>query len=387
MNFKQNNKYFNIAKYTFIVIALSIVFYLLMSRFKGVVSQLKMIASIFTPIIIGFIMAYLFNFLLIFFESNFFKKINIKKATRRFLALVLTYLSILLMFLLFLQFILPQLFSSIVGLVNEIPGQAKEISDLLIDFSKNLKFSSDINNIIMEKFNDFTNYIIIFASNLIPKIGNLTKIIFSRISNIILGLIISIYILIDKETFGAQSRKIISAILPEKGRSKTIELFSRANTIFGNFLSGKILDSFIVGVLTFIVLTLFKMPYTILVSFIIGVSNIIPFFGPFIGAIPAFFIILFISTNKAFLFLIIIFVIQQIDGNIIGPKILGSSLGISPFWILVSLLISGKIFGFFGLVIGVPLFVFIYSIVKDIVEIILEKKGLPVETKAYIKKE
>lgn len=346
MKFKQNNKYFNIAKYAFIVIALSIVFYLLMSRFKGVINQIKIISSIFTPIIIGFIMAYLFNFLLVFFESKFIKSINVQKGTRRFLALILTYLSILLLFLLFLQFILPQLFSSIVGLVNEIPGQAKEISNMLIDLSKNLKFSNDINNIIMEKFNDLTNYIITFASNLIPKIGNLTKIIFSRISNIILGLIISIYILIDKETFGAQSRKIISAILPEKGRSKTIELFSRANTIFGNFLSGKILDSFIVGVITFIVLTLFKMPYTILVSFIIGVSNIIPFFGPFIGAIPAFFIILFISTNKAFLFLIIIFVIQQIDGNIIGPKILGSSLGISPFWILVSLLISGKIFVF-----------------------------------------
>jgi len=120
-----------------------------------------------------------------------------------------------------------------------------------------------------------------------------------------------------------------------------------------------------------------------LVSFIVGITNIIPFFGPFIGAIPSFFIILFISPVKAIWFLVIILIIQQIDGNIIGPKILGDSLGISAFWILFSLLVAGKIFGFAGMIIGVPLFVLIYSIIKDIVEYRLDKKGLPKETEKY----
>ena len=162
-----------------------------------------------------------------------------------------------------------------------------------------------------------------------------------------------------------------------------MELTTRANKIFGDFLSGKILDSMIVAVLTFVILMLVKMPYAMLVSFIIGMTNIIPFFGPFIGAVPSFFIILFISPQKAILFIIIIIVIQQIDGNIIGPKILGDSLGISPFWILFSLLIFGKLLGFIGLVIGVPLFVLAYSIIKDLVESRLEKKGLPTKTKDY----
>ena len=148
-------------------------------------------------------------------------------------------------------------------------------------------------------------------------------------------------------------------------------------------MTGKILDSLIIGILTFIVLKIVKMPYVTLVSFIVGITNIIPFFGPFIGAVPSFFIILFVSPVKAIWFLVIILIIQQIDGNIIGPKILGDSLGISAFWILFSLLVAGKIFGFIGMVIGVPLFVFIYSIIKDIVEYRLDKKGLPKDTDKY----
>jgi Predicted permease len=148
----------------------------------------------------------------------------------------------------------------------------------------------------------------------------------------------------------------------------------RADDIFGRFLVGKIIDSTIIAILTYIVLTVTKMPYSLLISFIVGVTNIIPFFGPFIGAIPSFFIILFVSPIKALWFLVIILIIQQLDGNVIGPKILGDTLGISAFWILFSLLISGEIFGFIGLVIGVPLFVFVYSIVKDNVEKRLQKQ-------------
>ena len=138
------------------------------------------------------------------------------------------------------------------------------------------------------------------------------------------------------------------------------------------------------SVLTFIILKITKMPYQTLVAFIIGLTNIIPFFGPFIGGIPSFFIILFVSPIKALWFALIVVIIQQIDGNIIGPKILGDSLGISAFWILFSLLVAGKLLGFIGLIIGVPLFVFIYSIVKDIIENRLEKKGLAKETEYYL---
>ncbi|MDU3724138.1 MAG: AI-2E family transporter, partial [Clostridium celatum] len=152
------------------------------------------------------------------------------------------------------------------------------------------------------------------------------------------------------------------------------------------FLGGKILDSFIIGILTFVILTIFKMPYILLISVIVGVTNIIPFFGPFIGGIPAAIIILFVSPIQALWFILIIVVIQQIDGNIIGPKILGDSIGISAFWILFSLLVATKFMGFAGMVIGVPLFAIFYSIIKELIEDKLAKKGLPIETEEYGKK-
>ena len=385
MKFERNQRYSSIAIYSFLVIAASIVFYLVVSKLNGVMSHLKVFTMIFTPITIGIVMAYLFNFILVLIEDKILTKFNIKKKFKRFSGLVLTYLTVVIMVSLFLKFIFPQLVSSLVGLVNDIPMHVRDIGNILNDMSEKFKFDEEINTIITEQFTKFMNFIVVFASDLIPKIGNFTRTILSSIWNIVLGLTISVYVLMDKEKFAAQSKKILNAILPHNGALKTMELTHRANRIFGSFLSGKVLDSLIVGVLTFVILILFKMPYPILVAFIIGVSNIIPFFGPFIGAIPAFFIILFISPQQAFIFLIIIFVIQQIDGNIIGPKILGDSLGISPFWILFSLLVSGKIFGFIGLIIGVPLFVFLYSIVKDLLEARLKRKGLPVNTSAYEK--
>ncbi len=213
----------------------------------------------------------------------------------------------------------------------------------------------------------------------------MVKKILASIWNIVLGLIVSIYLLIDKEKFFAIGKKIVFAFFTEKKANRILELTHRSNSIFGNFLSGKILDSLIIGILTFIVLTITKMPYSLLISFIIGITNIIPFFGPFIGAIPSAIIILFVSPVKALWFVLIIFIIQQIDGNIIGPKILGDSLGISAFWILFSLLVGGKLFGLIGLIVGVPLFVLVYSIIKDIVENELAKKELPIETKEYMK--
>ncbi|NLC54260.1 MAG: AI-2E family transporter [Erysipelothrix sp.] len=385
MRFKNNEKYLSIAIYAFLVLAASIVFYLVVSEVSGVFSHLKVFTTIFTPITIGFVMAYLFNFILKMYENRITPKLNLKIRFQRFVGVFLTYITVLILLLLFLQFILPQLLSSLIGLVNDIPNHVRNISNMFYDLSGKFEFTDEFNAIITERFNYFTNYVISLSSDIVPKLANITRMVLSSVLNIILGLVISIYVLIDKEKFAGQFRKMTNAILPLKAADKTMELIDRANNIFGNFLSGKILDSSIVAVLTFVILIIFKIPYALLVAFIIGVSNIIPFFGPFIGAIPAFFIILFVSPQKALLFLLLIFIIQQIDGNIIGPKILGDSLGISPFWILFSLLISGKVFGFVGLIIGVPLFVFIYSIIKELVELRLKQKGLPIETSAYHK--
>ena len=230
------------------------------------------------------------------------------------------------------------------------------------------------------------NYTISLLSSLLPVMGDMVKNVFSSLWNIILGIIISIYMLIDKEKLCALIKKITYATFSKEWTLKLIDLTRRTNDTFGKFIIGKIIDSTIIGILTFIILSIFDMPYTILISVIIGITNIIPFFGPFFGAIPSFVIIMFVSFPKAIWFLIIILIIQQLDGNIIGPKILGDSIGISAFWILFSLLIAGKVLGLTGMIIGVPLFAVVYSVIKEIVESNLKKKGLPIDTKDYVSK-
>lgn len=386
MKVNWNTKYTTIAVYSFIVAILSTVFYLIASEVNLFKIQVGKYISIFQPIIIGFVMAYLFNFILEIFEEYILDTIFSKgrgKKINRIIGIILTYLTVFLILYLFINFILPQLISSIVGLANDIPDYFMDVSKKVNEFINGFHIQEGYYDIILAKWNEFVNYILNFATDLIPKLGNLTKNILSSIWNIVLGVIVSIYLLIDKEKFKALSKKITFSILSEKNAKRAMELTRRGDNIFGRFLSGKILDSAIIGMLTFIVLKIVNMPYVTLVSFIVGITNIIPFFGPFIGAIPSFFIILFVSPMKALWFLVIILIIQQIDGNIIGPKILGDSLGISAFWILFSLLVAGKLLGFVGLIIGVPLFVFIYSIIKDIVEYRLDKKGLPKDTKRY----
>lgn len=386
MKLKWNEKYNTIAAYSLIVIFTSIIFYLIASEVSQFKIQVNQYISTVYPIIIGLVMAYLFNFILEFIEIHLLRSMFTKEKTKkagRIIGILLTYTVVASLLYLFMKFVLPQLVSSVVGLVNDIPSYVTEISRQLIKFANDLNIEQEYYNLILERWNEFVNFIINFATGLIPKLGNFAKGILSSIWNIVLGVIVSIYLLIEKEKFMALSKKIVTSLFSEKTKERIFELSRRGDHIFGRFLSGKILDSTIIGILTFTVLTIFKMPYTILISFIIGLTNIIPFFGPFIGAVPSFFIILFLSPVKALWFLIIILVIQQVDGNIIGPKILGDSLGISAFWILFSLLVAGKLLGFVGMVIGVPLFVFIYSIIKDIVEYRLEKKDLPKDTKDY----
>ena len=387
MKIDWNKKYTTISIYSFIVIVLSIIFYSILSQVSVFKVQMSKYTSALQPFIIGFAMAYLFNFILEFIEEHFlnFKVLNTSKGKfKRMIGLLGTYAVVFLLLYLFLNFIFPQLVSSISGLVSNMDTYVTNITKFIEGITDKYYINDEYYDLIIEKWNEFVNNIVTFATNLIPILGNLVKGVFSSVWNIVLGVIVSTYLLIDKEKFIALSKKVTISIFSEKRANRIIQLTNRADSIFGRFISGKILDSFIIGILTFIVLSLTKMPYTTLIAFIIGITNIIPFFGPFIGAVPSFFIILFVSPVKALWFLLIIVIIQQIDGNIIGPKILGDSLGISAFWILFSLLVAGKIFGFIGLIIGVPLFVFIYSIIKDIVEERLKNRGLPVNTDDYL---
>lgn len=387
MKIEWNKKYTTIAVYAFIVICLSIVFYQIASEVNLFKIKVGDSIRVLLPFIIGFTIAYLFNFILKFYEECVFnfKAINsIKKKYKRGISILLTYTTVILLLFLFINFIFPQITASLIGLAKDTPEFVDNTSKKIIELSQNFDINEEFSKILVGRWNEFVSYLVDFSTNLIPIIGNIIKGILSSVWNIVLGVIISIYLLMDRENFVALGRKITFAFFSEEKANKILELSRRSNDIFGKFIVGKILDSFIVGVLTFIILTITKMPYTTLVSFIIAITNIIPFFGPFIGAVPSIIIIFLVSPIKALWFILIVFVIQQIDGNIIGPKILGDSLGISAFWILFALLVTGKVLGVIGLIIGVPVFAIIYSITKDIVESRLKKKELPHDTKDYL---
>ena len=319
------------------------------------------------------------------FENSNIKKLKLKQKTKRSFGILFTYATALVVVFLFIKFVLPQVVDSISGLINDIPSYINETNKFIDGTLAKLNIDQQYLRIINENFNDLVNYIIKVATNFLPLLGGMLTTVASSIWNIILGIIVSIYLLIDKEKFCALIKKITYAIFPKSASEKILEVSYMSNSIFGKFLIGKIVDSAIIGVLTFFILALCKMPYAILVSVIVGITNIIPFFGPFIGAVPSFIIILFISPVKALWFLVIIFIIQQLDGNIIGPKILGDSIGISAFWILFSILVAGKFLGLIGMVIGVPLFAVIYAIVKEIIEGKLKKKNMNYKTEDYLK--
>lgn len=386
MKFKKDAKYATIAIYSFLVICAVIIFYLSLSEINSVFDKISEVFIILRPFIMGLVIAYLLDFILRFyenvlFETKFFKKLKLKK--KRGLGLIFTYFSAILLVGLFIQFVLPQVIDSIVGLVNDVPMYIEKSNTLINETFNKIDLSPKYKEIAYNNVNGLIDYVLKIATESLPIIGNIIKNIASSIWNIVLGVIISIYILMEKEKFIGLSKKIIKAIFPVKFADKTLEIAHRSNMIFGKFLIGKILDSFIIGVLTFIVLTITKMPYTLLVSVIVGITNIIPFFGPFIGAIPSVIIILFVSPIKAVWFLVIILIIQQIDGNIIGPKILGDSLGLSAFWILFAIMVAGNFMGVVGMIVGVPLFAVFYSLLKEFIENRLKKKGLPTETREY----
>lgn len=389
MKVNWNSKYTTISVYSFIVICCSIIFYRIASDTSVFMGKISSIISTLQPFIIGAVIAYLLNFILVFVEERMLSKNKLNKLkpkSKRAIGLLLTYIVAFILLALFIQFVLPQLVESMFGLVNDIPTYLTNLSDLLTKYTKDLNVDKEYLDIAVTKLTDFINYFISVAAGLLPVVGQALGIVASSIWNIVLGVIISIYLLIDKEKFCALGRKVVCAVFNEKHSKRILQLVDRSNDTFGKFLSGKIIDSAIIGVLTFVVLTIFKMPYVLLISVIIGITNIIPFFGPFFGAIPATIIILFVSPIKALWFILIIIVIQQLDGNIIGPKILGDSIGISAFWILFSLLVAGKFLGLVGMIIGVPLFAIIYSIIKEVIEEKLDKKGLPINTNDYLKK-
>ena len=286
-------------------------------------------------------------------------------------------------------FVLPQLLQSVFMLVSTMPQRLSALSAWLsTHFSRFPQLAKWVDSVANAGVNDVLkwmqkNVLQGDAMNVANTISSGVVAAVKYVLNAVIGLLIMVYLLNYKDNLLAMARKVISATCGQKRKESLYEFGSIVNETFIGFIVGRIIDSFIIGVLTFIVLTICNISFALMISVIVGITNVIPFFGPFIGAVPSVMLLMLEDPLEAFYFIIIILIIQQLDGNVIGPRIVGDVLGINSFWVLIAVLVGGGLFGFQGMVFGVPVFAVIYRYVNKMIRRSLENKGRPVSTADY----
>ncbi len=396
MNFKKNEKYAAIAFYSFITVGALALMVLLILNFPTVKSYVTYVAGVLAPFTYGLIIAYLCNHVMKYYERTLFSFKSCKTdhpKLRRGLSLFLTFVTVVILLAIIVYAVIPQISESYTDFVSQLGSYIQSVTGLADKLAQSLP---------SELFGEYEsmgellhkNGINISLKSLLSDSYSLLQVglnyivdygvkILGALKNILLGFIIAIYFLASKEKLCAQVKKILASFTSRRTYLNVIRLMRFTDKTFGGFLIGKIIDSIIIGILTCIILAIFQMPYYPLISVIVGVTNIIPFFGPFIGAIPSALIIFIVSPMKALVFVVLIFIIQQLDGNVIGPKILGDSIGVSALWVVISITLCGGFFGFAGMVFGVPLVAVCYALFKQYVEKRLRHKNMPQHTNFY----
>ncbi len=386
-----SRRYLTISFYAFLVVIVSALCILAVTNYTTVLNIIKNLLSILTPFIWGGCLAYILNPVLKTCERilNAIFKDRLSRRARRTIGMLLTYIFAIALLAVLLQIILPQIIGSIKNLIPQITAWINTLPVILNDLAT--RYQLDINQLTQTQtitmiWNNIQTTITGFISDLttlIPQLFQLTTSLVGSLLNVLIGIILSVYLLASKELFYAHAKKLGYALFPKRVMDKLLEITHTSNNIFTGFIVGKIVDSTIIGVLCFIVMALFNWPYAMLISVIVGVTNVIPYFGPFIGAIPSILLLLIIDPRTAVMFGIFILILQQLDGNIIGPKILGDSTGLSAFWVVFSITLFSAIMGPIGMLIGVPTFAVIYSLIRDFAEWRLKTKNMATATDDY----
>ena len=387
--------------WTFLILAIVAILLFLIVNIPAVTTFFQKFGGHVAPIVVGAVIAYLCTPVLRFYEYRVFRRMK-HNGARRGISLALTMITALATLALIVMMIVPQLVRSIQDLVSDyetyLNDMLRFVQNLLDKLTANLPVEINISSKehLMEFLTNMYGSVEDFYDKVLkPIIGkwdaghfawNAVGDVFVYIKNFVLGLFIAFYILASKEKRIGQVNKFRKAMFKPETDSKITSFVALVDKSFGGFIYGKLIDSLIIGILTFGLMTVLDVsPYNMLIATFVGVTNIIPVFGPFIGAIPSLLIVVIQSPWHALYLLIFIVVLQQVDGNIIGPKILGSSTGLSTFWVMFAILIGGGMFGFLGMLLGVPTFAVIYYIVKRVVNYALRKKKLPEDTRDYTK--
>lgn len=390
MKIEPNQKYLTVSFYTVITFAICLLLVVIVQKFSVISGVLASFANVIAPVTWGIVIAYIVNPLMKFFERFFGKCFEKKKPRRklvRSLSVAFGLLTLLAVLFAIVAVLLPQVVESVIGLARNFNSYLNNFESWIYKFVEDYP---DIYSFVQTQFDNLQPKLTDFINSIVPKLGEWAIKLkdgaigfIGGLGDFVIGFIVAIYLLFSKEKFIAQMRKFVAAVLPEGGKNAVYGIAARTNKMLGGFISGKLIDSTIIGILTFICMSIMKMDFVALISVVVGVTNIIPFFGPFIGAIPSALLLLVAAPRQVIPFVIFIFILQQFDGNILGPKILGDTTGLSPFWVMFAIFVGGGMFGFAGMILGVPIFAVIYSLVRDFVNYLLERRGLSTRTLDY----
>lgn len=361
-----------------VVVLVGILFYVLLMNFGAVREKIAMVFGVIKPFVAGFAVAYLLNSPVRFFEEKVYRKLRWKRG----LAITTVYVLAVIVLAILIDMILPQVLESVVALINNIEGYLSNLNTLIDSLVTRFDLGNDEGiDALVVSYEDLIKRLVSAVSAALPQLLNYGVAIGNGLIAAVTALISSIYMLSGKSKLKAQIKSILFALFPTKKVERVLSVSRRANAIFVGFINGKIIDSAIIGVLCFILCTILRIPLALLISLVVGVTNVIPFFGPLIGAIPSIMILLIVDPWAALRFTVLIIALQQFDGNILGPKILGDSTGISAIWVLVAIVVGGGLFGFAGMLLGVPTFAVIYMLTKEYVTSRLAEKKIDGEGK------
>lgn len=387
MRLLPNKKYNVILKYVIIAIIITLLLVLAMFSWNTVKTVFSTVIKIFEPIIWGAVIAFIMNPIMMSTEKFCMRFIFRKKPHPK----ISRALGVVVATLVFIAVILAIILSVIPEIISNIPGIYDGIRYELLPYiqertNKLLEDNPSIQGIVNDQLSSLGTTLQGIISSLVPRLTNFLTSLFdfaNSVKNFVFGIIIAIYFLLSKESLQTQAKKFIVANFKEDTYHWIFNFTSNTNSALLNFIYGKIIDSIIIGILCCVGLIVLRMPYVMIISIIIGITNIIPIFGPFIGAVPAAILILIAEPRKVIWFIIFIIALQQLDGNIIGPKILGSKIGLSPFWMLFSIIIFGSMFGIVGMIVGVPLFAVAYDLIRAYVDTKLKEKNMPTDDSYY----
>lgn len=364
----------------------------------GIVSRVLRTAM---PMLIGFAIAFVLLPLVKRIEG-FFTKVVFRRKARpklaRALSIAITYILVLALLAGFFVMLAPQVVSSLKSVVNIVSravprsrqdframvDKAEILKTLGIEPEQVMSVWDSAADQLTKRLSELSTYTNVLVTNVLAIAGSIGNGVYKVLFHALVGLIASIYLLIDRERFLAMAKKFCYATMKRPTCETLIHWTRRANDIFAGFIIGKILDSLIIGVICYVFMLIFGIEYPLLISVIVGVTNVVPFFGPYIGAIPSILFLLLVNPMSALWFSIFILILQQVDGNVIGPLILGDHVGLSAFWIMLSITVGGGLFGFIGMLLSVPTFALIYAIVRTVIERRLREKALPEATESYV---